>query len=204
MDNRERILDAAARLFQELGSRGATTRRIAAAAGVNEVTLFRQFGSKQQLLSEALARASRRSEALPALPAEPRDPERELRDWCGEQLRRLYQVRSLIRRSMAEYEEHPEAGRRVSQFPHRVQEELRQYLERLVSSGLASADLDLDAAVAMLVGALFADAMSRDIMPERFHWELEEAAGKYVHVFTRMLGSPQPSAAPRRRRNASR
>src|ERR671934_42193 len=47
---RHRILAAAARVYAQYGFRGATTRLIATAAGVNEVTLFRTFGSKAQLL----------------------------------------------------------------------------------------------------------------------------------------------------------
>jgi AcrR family transcriptional regulator len=58
--------------FDEAGSRGATTRRIAAEAGVNEITLFRHFGSKGTLLSEALQQASRETVET-GLPLEPRD-----------------------------------------------------------------------------------------------------------------------------------
>lgn len=43
---RERILRAAAELFAERGYIGTTTSAIAAAAGVNEVTVFRHFESK--------------------------------------------------------------------------------------------------------------------------------------------------------------
>ena len=55
----ERILAAAAQIFAEQGYIRATTRAIAAAAGVNEVTLFRHFGSKKNLAQAAiyLARA---------------------------------------------------------------------------------------------------------------------------------------------------
>ncbi len=53
-DNREKLLHAAGRVYAEVGFRGATTRRIADEAGVNEVTLFRLFGSKSQLLAEAI------------------------------------------------------------------------------------------------------------------------------------------------------
>jgi AcrR family transcriptional regulator len=49
-DTRQRILRAATQLFAEAGYAQATTRLIAEAAGVNEVTLFRQFGSKKALL----------------------------------------------------------------------------------------------------------------------------------------------------------
>ena len=48
MDVREALLKSATKVFAEVGSRGATTRRIAQEAGVNEVTLFRHFQSKFQ------------------------------------------------------------------------------------------------------------------------------------------------------------
>jgi AcrR family transcriptional regulator len=50
----ERILEAAMDMIIRYGYKGATTRKIAAAAGVNEVTLFRKFGTKQQLLQAAI------------------------------------------------------------------------------------------------------------------------------------------------------
>lgn len=48
---RDRLLAAAARIFARDGLTGATTRAIAREAGVNEVTLFRHFGSKERLLA---------------------------------------------------------------------------------------------------------------------------------------------------------
>jgi AcrR family transcriptional regulator len=53
---RERLLDAAAETFARDGIRGATTREIARKAEVNEVTLFRHFKSKEQLLRAVLQR----------------------------------------------------------------------------------------------------------------------------------------------------
>ncbi|MBL8130854.1 MAG: TetR/AcrR family transcriptional regulator [Anaerolineae bacterium] len=49
-DTRQRIIDAALALFSEVGYARATTRAIAERAGVNEVTIFRHFGSKKSLL----------------------------------------------------------------------------------------------------------------------------------------------------------
>lgn len=51
----ETILQAAAELFGQRGYQGTTTAAIAERAEVNEVTLFRRFGSKQGLLA-ALAK----------------------------------------------------------------------------------------------------------------------------------------------------
>ena len=53
---RERILDAAVQIGSRLGYAQATTKAIAEAAGVNEVTLFRHFGTKENLFSEAVER----------------------------------------------------------------------------------------------------------------------------------------------------
>lgn len=52
---REKILDAALRLFSEKGYLGATTREIAQEAGVAEVTLFRHFSSKEVLFEAVLS-----------------------------------------------------------------------------------------------------------------------------------------------------
>ena len=53
-DTRKRIISAAMQLFGQVGYAQATTRRIAKASGVNEVTLFRHFGSKKGLLLACL------------------------------------------------------------------------------------------------------------------------------------------------------
>ena len=53
---RERLLDAATETLNRVGIQGATTREIAWRAGVNEVTLFRHFKSKEQLLRAILKR----------------------------------------------------------------------------------------------------------------------------------------------------
>lgn len=51
VDARARILDAASRLIAEGGGEAATTRAVAAAAGVQAPTIYRFFGDKRGLLS---------------------------------------------------------------------------------------------------------------------------------------------------------
>ena len=70
---RQRLLDAAARVFAMQGLEGATTREIARQAKVNEVTLFRHFHSKEKLLGAVLQRAFDQPDA-PALPAPTEKP----------------------------------------------------------------------------------------------------------------------------------
>ena len=65
---RQRLLDAAARVFARSGLEGATTREIAREAKVNEVTLFRHFQTKDNLLSEVVRRTFDRQEETFAAP----------------------------------------------------------------------------------------------------------------------------------------
>ena len=61
-----RILDATVAAIREHGIDGATTRDIAHRADINEITLFRRFGDKQQLVHAAVHEAMTRlgSDAL--------------------------------------------------------------------------------------------------------------------------------------------
>lgn len=61
---RQRLIDAARAEFGERGIEAATTRSIAKRAGVNEVTLFRHFESKQRLLAAVIKNTSADFEAL--------------------------------------------------------------------------------------------------------------------------------------------
>jgi AcrR family transcriptional regulator len=54
MKAEDKILDAALKVFASEGFTGATTRRIAEEANVAEVTIFRKFQSKENLLKEVL------------------------------------------------------------------------------------------------------------------------------------------------------
>ena len=92
MDIKKRILDAAVVLYSRHGFRGTTTRRIAQEAGVNEVTLFRTFGSKESLIAEALRHRSDTAQ-LVTLPHEPVDPDLELANWCQSHLSHLRRSR---------------------------------------------------------------------------------------------------------------
>ena len=53
-ETREKLLEATYQLISEKGYLGATTREIAARAGVSELTLFRKFGKKELLFEEML------------------------------------------------------------------------------------------------------------------------------------------------------
>ena len=188
MDVREALLRAAIKVFADTGSRGATTRRIAQEAQVNEVTLFRHFRSKDDLLEAALqffaAQAVRR-----ALPEDPVDPRVELIAWARAHHRELYKVRVLVRRSMGEFAEHPEQCSHGMQASIRIANDLTDYLRRVKRKGLAAGTWDERAASAMLMGAIFTDALGRDTMPERYPYSMREAVERYVDLLLQAIGA---------------
>lgn len=101
---RARLLEAALELLLERGYRGATTRAIAQRAGVNEVTLFRHFGSKRALLREALDRL--RPSLAPPSPG--KSLEADLRALLEAYLRFLEEEGSLVLHLIPELLRHPE------------------------------------------------------------------------------------------------
>lgn len=186
MTVRDELLAAAARVYAEAGYRGATTRRIALAAGVNEITLFRHFGSKDALLREALTR----NEDSPGaeLPEDPKDPLTELLAWAGSHIADMRGRQALIRTCMGEFAEHPGLFVPENSGPVRAARALAQYLRRLRQRGLAQAEFEPRAAAALLIGTLFADAMGRDIMPDLYPNEPDQALREYVTLFLRGIG----------------
>jgi AcrR family transcriptional regulator len=203
MDVRHALLRAARDVFAETGTRGATTRRIAREAGVNEVTLFRHFKSKDDLIHEAMSSFAR-ALSLRTLPAQPRDPRAELLDWCRVHHRELYNARSLIRHSMAEFGEHPRNCAHGMQASIRISNELTEYLRRLRETGLAAGRWDERAAAAMLMGAIFTDALGRDTMPERYPYAMRKAAEYYVELLLQGIGAAGPARAEKRAPAAKR
>jgi AcrR family transcriptional regulator len=194
-DSRERIIRAAVQVFAEAGYRGATTRRIAHEAGVNEVTLFRHFGSKGELIQEALGRFDEwDGEGLPAIPVEPMI---ELTEFARRQLNHLFRVRSLIRTCMGEGEERPDITSRATDRPRLVHHELIEYLGRLREDGRVAEDADVVVAASMLMGVLFSDAMGRDYMPEAYSYSIEDAPSRYVALILSGLGYRSESARTR-------
>jgi len=198
LPTRDHILDAAAKVFAEHGFRGATTRRIADAADVNEVTLFRLFGSKDGLLSEAI-RTRVYEREVPQLPETPGDARAELIAWATIEYENLLAHRASIRQGMSELLERPELRRCMAQGPRGGYTRLHKYIAALADGGRCAKDANVVSASAMLLGALFADAMGRDMMPDALP-PAKHVPAAYVELTLRAIGyTPRTAtAAPRR------
>lgn len=199
MDVREQLLEAAVKVFANAGFRGATTRRIAQEAGVNEVTLFRQFGSKEGLIIEAVLRSVTRLQDEAVLPAVPVDPAAELLDWTRRHYEFVVGNNRLIKAAMADAAAHPDMACIGDRIGTSIELTLRAYLERLRDAGLCDPDVDVAVASSVLSGVLFADALGRDVHPQCYPYSAGEAPQRYVAFFLRAIGvrpaSPRAAGA---------
>lgn len=193
LDTRSRLLEVAAHVYAECGYRGTTTRRIAQDAGVNEVTLFRQFGSKDALLREAIEGADHAGRAT--LDSDAAEPVEELHRWAFSTFERLYVFRNLIRQVMGDMVAFPAIAPRVCDDPGHEVDQLVQFMNRMVERGVIPPQEPerLEAAAALLFHGLLGHALWCDIVPDI------PPADACVRQFTgltwRALGAP-PTDAP--------
>lgn len=192
---RERLLAAAAHVYAQYGAAGATTRRIAAEAGVNEVTLFRHFGSKEALLDAAVQASVEHLPSVP-LPEVPEDPQSELTAWCECELQRLTGANGLLQHCFAESVTRPEQGMQAGDVVLDLHVALRTYVAALQRHGFHVESDVLSPALAMLVSVLVNDALGRGhvgpMLPPR-----HEAASVYAQAFLRLLDVHLPEVRAR-------
>lgn len=197
-DVREKIITAAMTAYAESGFQGATTRRVAEIAGVNEVTIFRNFGSKAALMDEALFRRVAALKMVePPLPLVPSDPFVELTAWCETFLTQLRGSRELLRKAMGAAEARFHELANGFEPARCADHELNGYIQALARDGWIGQDLMTDpdcsdlltAAQTLLIGALWGDAMARELHDDPALWVPEtRAARRYVQMFFRALG----------------
>jgi len=152
---RERIINTARDLFRKHGIRGIGVDAIADAAGTNKMTLYRHFGSKDDLVVACLREVARDAEAIwdGFEAAHPGDPLAQLHAWvrCGAECaigdgRGCDMVNAAV--ELAETD-HP--ARCVIEAFKTAQ---RDRLARLCrTAGIAKADLLADALSLLLEGA---------------------------------------------------
>jgi AcrR family transcriptional regulator len=149
---RQRILEAAERVFARDGFQGATTREIAREAGVNEVTLFRHFRTRDDLLRETILCHSIAPEELIGPQS---DWERDLPGEVEAYVRKYYEMllekEALVRAVVGEGRLLPPAVRetlKAKMLP--VRATLIERLEAAKQAGYVNPELDLACAVDML------------------------------------------------------
>jgi AcrR family transcriptional regulator len=185
-DIRDRILRAAALIYAEAGFRGTTTRRVAQAAEVNEITLFRHFGTKEGLVKAALHAAHR--QANPVVLTDPVDPEAELYAWAWSTYRHWQENRGMICRVMGDLVEHPELAPDFCKEPGCEHAMVSHYLTRMREQELATGSFVPEAAAGLLLGSIFTHAMWRDHFSDPDLPPAEQVIRQFVVLLLNAVG----------------
>ncbi len=192
----ERILSATCQVYAEAGFRGTTTRRVAQVAGVNEITLFRQFGTKEALIKAALRQTH--TQMSPVLLGEPTDPQTELYHWALATYRHWYAGRHLVCKVMGDLVEHPELAPDICEEPGCHHAMLSGYLARMRELGLAAGSFNPEGAAGMLLGSVFTHAIWRDFFESPELPAPEVVIREYVNLLLAAVGwKPETDHAPR-------
>jgi AcrR family transcriptional regulator len=154
---REHVLRTALRLVAERGVDAATTRLIAAEAGVNEVTLFRKYGDKASLLRAAVRRFSPVDKLAAYQVAgdlsQPREAAEAIVACLWFMRLQLIEHPELLQFGLAEYWRFPDLKDDIAAAPLAA----RGLLQRVLAQAAPALrpDVDPDAASLCLMGLLF-------------------------------------------------
>lgn len=136
-ETREKILSAALELFSKNGYEATSTKSIAERSGVNEVTVFRHFDNKKNLLQACVEEKLDVEEDLMDVDLEPSgDIEKDLTTIGLEMGGNMIERSNLIKVMLMETENHPGVFRNMSHIPFKVLEFLIEYFERAKEKSL--------------------------------------------------------------------
>ncbi|MGD1943901.1 MAG: TetR/AcrR family transcriptional regulator [Leptolyngbyaceae cyanobacterium] len=166
LSTRERLIQAALALFLSQGVSQTTTRQIADLAGVNEVTLFRNFGNKYGLLQAVIQAAPTfrdLGETLMQQTIATGDRYQTLKTYASECLQALEQAPAFVRSLSGEADQYPSEnrqalGQRLDEASHYV----AQYLEQTMPASSFSSVRLAGFLGALLIGYVVIESTSDD------------------------------------------
>lgn len=188
---RDRILEAAIKVFSQEGFVGATTREIARVAGVNEVTLFRHFQSKEQLLAAVAEHITAlRLEALSHQDEWTYDLRRDLLYYAKIHDDMLEEYQALFRMFIGEAQRHPREALQVLQQSFQPwREKLISYLRSCVERGSIRPDVELLLAADQFTGMLLSGMIRRHVLPTARNYSRDRYVWECVDIFIRGIGT---------------
>jgi AcrR family transcriptional regulator len=153
---RQRILDAAERVFSRDGFQGATTREIAREAQVNEVTLFRHFRTRDELLRETiLSRTIAPEDLVGPEGSWKNDLSGQLEQYVRKYYAMLMEREALVRAVVGEGRLlHPAVREAILEKMAPVRAALIEQLRPVQEAGCIRPDVDLGCAVDILRDAV--------------------------------------------------
>ncbi|QSJ20188.1 TetR/AcrR family transcriptional regulator [Nostoc sp. UHCC 0702] len=188
---RARIIKAATEVFASSGLTKATTREIARVAGVNEVTLFRHFQCKEQLLAAVIQQAvALQAESLAHQDEWTQNLYIDLRDYARLCSRTMEEHEALIRTFIGEAKRYPDAARQiVYEIDKSLREQLVVYLQKAQQKGEVRLDINLRASVDSFAGMLLHGMLRCSDTPTILGYSHECYIDTCVEVFVRGIGT---------------
>jgi AcrR family transcriptional regulator len=167
MSTHKRVLAAAFKVFSEHGLT-ATTKEIAREARVNEVTLFRQFESKQNLVAAVTLEMLRhQAESLARIDLENPDLRRDVTRIAKAYDRSVSRYMGFIRALISQPGKPDLRDRITSEAIDCFRTRFKAYLERAQSLGLVRKGrvrkMDFSVAIDAFIGMIFLGALRRDL-----------------------------------------
>jgi len=139
----DKILDAALELFSVMGYRATTTKSIAEKAGVNEVTLFRLFKTKENLFFEIIDREANLKEVFESVDIEPsEDLVKDLTDFGELMVEGMTKKSRFFKCLLMESSNRPEVWKHVSPAPFEVLDQLERFFKKARSMGTIKKGVD--------------------------------------------------------------
>lgn len=165
-DTHQKIVEAAGRVFARHGLAGSTTRAIAEEAGVNEVTLFRHFQTKDRLLAAVVGQhfGATGTAASDSAPPVTDDLRGDLREHGRRYARLLAQNLPLVRTMLGEiHHRHRDQETQVFRGIFApVKAAIRARIETAQEAGRLRRDVRADILADMFGGMIFTDVLRRD------------------------------------------
>jgi AcrR family transcriptional regulator len=186
---KETIVDAAYRLFSRKGYSGTTTREIAEQAGVNELTLFRHFRNKLNLLSQVILQHATEVRLEKILEGtEKVSFEEGFHQFARAFLILLEEKYPIIRLMIIEATSNPELKAIVGPIPMKLRGILIKHLERGVREGRVREDLDLELVAQSFLWIFMSYVMTRSDVGAKFcPFPPEDVARASTEIFLRGL-----------------
>ncbi|WP_013322329.1 TetR/AcrR family transcriptional regulator [Gloeothece verrucosa] len=186
---RDRLIKAAIEVFAAEGITGATTREIARVAEVSEVTLFRHFPSKEQLLATVAEQIKTLEiQALSQQEEWTQDLWRDLLHYAQLYDQMIEKYEALIRMFIGEAKRHPQEALQVFQqsiLP--LREKLIKYLQNGIERGTVRSDLECPLAVDQFTGMLLAGMLRRHVSSIPRDYTPEHYLEACVELFVRNI-----------------
>jgi len=184
-DTRDRILTAAVNIMSRRGYARATTRAIAEAAGVNEVTLFRHFGNKRNLLSEMIQQHS----ALPDLTdlieyQLTGDYRQDLILIARVFFRSITERKEALRLMLCEAKELPEIQEIVVKIPDQLRKVITRYFQQKIEANIVR-QMNPEIMAQGFLGMFFSYGIAREMLGANIAMEVpqETLMAEFVDIF---------------------